>query len=887
MLRSLRSVSVIISCWLLAMPLVQAQDEYAVVECGEPALLSMYCYAAYDTLSWTYEASGAGTLKLVFDRGTIEGSTYDKLAIYDGTDNTAPVLFVHTTGTTNLGPLGSAINSTILLFQSVDVTSSTGYIHMELTSDNIIQCATSTTYDPLEWRVFCLDCTIPTASVSVLEDCDLGTFEVVVNVTSVGDGGPAILSYTVDGGIEMQVTGVGVGTTTLGPFSIGEEIMLSLLHGTSPLCNVPLGIFTDAGICPTPVACGGDAVEATYCYVASDEQYWLYEAQGTGTMKLVFIRGTIEGTVYEDLVIYDGPDANSPILFEHTTGTTNLGLPGSAINSTVTLFQSVDVTATSGYIFMEMSSDPSVQCATSTNYDPWEWQVMCLDCSSPIATYEVVQDCPNFQYYVDVDITDMGSSQQLEVTNTGGAPVVYADGVGTISVGPFTSGEEVQVTLVHDANVLCSITSPIVVNPLCPTVICGTTPLVETYCYGPNENMAWAYGVPSTGQLRLVFDLGTIESSTWDVLRIYDGTDASAPLLFEHTEGTTAELGPDGSAVAGPGTFYYAVDVTSTGPNLYMSLTSDGIIQCENSTTYDPMQWQVFCDGCPAPGVDYQLVADCENLMYKATVNVTEISGPLGLQITEVTSGEMVSAAEVDAFNFATFFPLDSAISFIVVDLDNPGCTYESDQMVYTRDSCVFNSCGVDNYEVCYENEDDRWYSFRSEGDFPVALSFLGGHMLTNDNIVLYNGLDESGPVIFSGNNGGNLTGLTVNSSNPDHAITLRILSDGSGSCADGQATVPIRWDVGCGFVGIEENAQNNFRLFPNPTNGELAIALGEGPGGTITIRVMDMSGRLVLEQLVNGPRTTLDLGSIQNGQYMIQLATNTWIGTRSFQLIR
>ncbi len=828
--------------------------------CGAPATNMSYCYNGGDNVSWYFQGQGTGSIRLDFVSGMIGGG--DFLTIHDGPDATSPILFEQ------------------LIWADLDlagttIVSSGPEMFMTLVADAFSSCSDSI-YAPIEWNVACLDCTLPQAEVTIVEDCPNNQYTIQVNVTSAGDGNTVDIEYAVNDGTPQTVTGAGIGQTDIGPFTINDQVAITLQHENDGMCDVSLGTFTDSGACPTIVTCGAPDVLEAYCYGNGDSQFWFYQLEGTGgSLFLTFTSGTIESNFFDNLAIHDGVDGSAPIIWQHTSEE-QFDLTG------------VAVTSTSGSLFMTMSSDGSSSCDDQSQTE-WNWTLTCLDCSPAIASYNIVQDCPNFQYFVDVVVTEMGSDPEITVTNDGGAAEATISAPGTVQIGPFVSGTPVQITLVNDSNALCNAVSDVLVNPLCPQIICGTTPFQETYCYDANENMAWAYEVSGNGNVHLVFDIGTIESDTWDDLTIYDGPDAQSPILFQHLGGTS-ELGPDGSAVNGDGFVYYGVDVTSTGQNLYMTLTSDGSVQCSSMTNFDPWEWNVSCEGCDAPGVSYSLEADCEHLLYKVAVNVTELTGPLGLQITEMSTGETVTATSPNTFLFNTIFGLDSISNFQVVDLDNEGCTYESGPMIFTRDSCVINSCGLDNYEVCYENNEDRWYTYRSVGNVPVAIFFYEGQMLSNDMVTLYNGLvDQPGNIIFSGNNSGNLTGLTVNSNNTDNALTLRIRSNDSGSCSDESATVPLRWDVGCGFVGIDEVARTGFSIFPNPSTGILNIDLGSMMEGEMNIRVTDMSGRIAAERTVLGSfdRTSLDLGQLQNGQYMVTIVTENWTATKPLQLMR
>ncbi len=85
---------------------------------------------------------------------------------------------------------------------------------------------------------------------------------------------------------------------------------------------------------------------------------------------------------------------------------------------------------------------------------------------------------------------------------------------------------------------------------------------------------------------------------------------------------------------------------------------------------------------------------------------------------------------------------------------------------------------------------------------------------------------------------------------------------------------------------GLSENSLNAVRLFPNPAEG---FAMLELPGfeGTETIRLLDLSGRLVLEQRIEGNRQAmlyrLDLAGIAGGTYIVELSDE--VARRSWRL--
>ena len=850
-----------------------------IIVCGATAITESYCYLPNDAQEWRYQSGGAGTLRLRFNSGTIESNTFDDLAIYDGLDATGPQVFVHNnTSTWNLGPEGSAVNNTLTQFYEVEIYSTTGNLYMQMSSDGSVQCGgefPTTTFDSWEWEVVCLDCSIPTGTVTIVDDCANDQFSLSVDVTGTGDAATANIEYILNGGALQVEAGVGVGITVLGPFAFGDVVNVVLAHESNVLCNIDEGDFSETGTCPLLIACDGTFVQDSVCFGNNEDLRYYYQGTGTFPLGLFFDNGLVS---FGDVVtVHDGGDITAPVIFQSTP---NQDLTGVFVSTT----------NPENRMTIRILADGFTSCADGGLADDIAWQVGCLDCVPPVAEFSIVQDCEDFQYFVDVVVTSLGTDPEVEIANTAGVASTFITAPGTYQVGPFVSGTELEVTLVNDANNLCNLYSGTLVNPLCPTILCGSSPVAETYCYLNNENRAWAYEVPAGATIQLVFQRGTIESNTWDDLTIFDGPDANGPVLFVHDNTLTYNLGPEGSAVNSTFNPYYAVDVTTTTGNLYMTLTTDGSVSCESQAgSWDSWEWTVQCLGCQAPGVAYNLVADCIARTYVAEVIVTQTPGVDGLEIVnEITAEDSVVTAP-GVYVFGPYAQNDTTV-FGITDLANTTCTFISDSLTYSSDDCIISTCEVLTTDLCYANNEDRWYTYQSIENVPMTVAFEQGQMLTGDRIVVYNGFDETATVIYQGANGGNLAGFAVNSQNPNNVITLRIQSNDAGSCADGSATVPLRWAVGCGAVGVDEASSESFSVYPNPTRDLLTIALGGNVSGDVLVRVLDMSGRVVLESpyvVKGGGSNTISLAGLQTGQYMIQLNTDNWVKTQRVQVAR
>ena len=73
--------------------------------------------------------------------------------------------------------------------------------------------------------------------------------------------------------------------------------------------------------------------------------------------------------------------------------------------------------------------------------------------------------------------------------------------------------------------------------------------------------------------------------------------------------------------------------------------------------------------------------------------------------------------------------------------------------------------------------------------------------------------------------------------------------------------------------------AQNTLRVSPNPGNGNFLVNLASEEGHTIkTLRVMNVTGQIIVEADVNSPFYRLDLTQQSHGVYYLQaFDSETW----------
>jgi len=83
----------------------------------------------------------------------------------------------------------------------------------------------------------------------------------------------------------------------------------------------------------------------------------------------------------------------------------------------------------------------------------------------------------------------------------------------------------------------------------------------------------------------------------------------------------------------------------------------------------------------------------------------------------------------------------------------------------------------------------------------------------------------------------------------------------------------------------LEFGNENSFSIFPNPTNEILNISQSFF-SEKIEIRLLDMSGRIVLSDQLNAPQHQIDLRTLSQGVYNLTLIKNNQILT-SFKVIK
>ncbi|HEX2617832.1 MAG TPA: hypothetical protein VHL57_09840, partial [Flavobacteriales bacterium] len=183
----------------------------------------------------------------------------------------------------------------------------------------------------------------------------------------------------------------------------------------------------------------------------------------------------------------------------------------------------------------------------------------------------------------------------------------------------------------------------------------------------------------------------------------------------------------------------------------------------------------------------------------------------------------------------------------------------------------------AETFTYCYDDNADRLHTVICTGasTFATASICSGQMQACCDQLLVFDGRDVFAPVLFTGNNNGDLTGLLIWATGS--AMTVEVTSDAAISCAS-EGYVPLSIAFGCGVsadctVGIDEAVDPDLGLLSDGS-GVLRLGLPQGIDPTTQITVFDISGRPVYSRTFATQaldQAPLDLRGMAPGGYVLR----------------
>ena len=511
-----------------------------------------YCYVDNDSTTWLFESPNGAPLNILFFEGTLE-TCCDIITIYDGSDNTASVLYEGNNGGDMSG---------------VSVNTTSNAIFIEIDSDVSVNCEENN-YIPLSFEVTCVDETavpncnaeliLPTqGTINVNDDLNWFPASGIVN-------GYTLVMGTTPGGTDI-VNGLDVGNvTTYNPGTLDYEttyyVTIIPYNDNGPAVDCVEESFTTMNNPNQIIDCSTNQIFNTvFCYENNDTTTFNFSSNDGSPLTVVFNSGTTENN-WDELVV---TDSDGTLLYN--------GYGNNGDLSGLVFVSSGDS------ISIGVTSDGSIIRCTN---DPWNFDVFCQDTTViPNCDSELIAPLNNA---VDVNVNNNLSWSQATLFVTG-----YTLYMGTTSGGTeILDGVDVGNVTTYDPGVLDYETTyyitivpyndnGVAIDCIEESFITGSDPnriidcttgetLTTSFCYTNNDTTEFSFASNDDSPVVVVFNSGRTENN-FDELVV---TDSDGTIMYSGY-GDAGDLS--------------GLVFTSSGGSITIGVTSDGsVISCANN----------------------------------------------------------------------------------------------------------------------------------------------------------------------------------------------------------------------------------------------------------------------------------------------------------------
>jgi hypothetical protein len=110
----------------------------------------------------------------------------------------------------------------------------------------------------------------------------------------------------------------------------------------------------------------------------------------------------------------------------------------------------------------------------------------------------------------------------------------------------------------------------------------------------------------------------------------------------------------------------------------------------------------------------------------------------------------------------------------------------------------------------------------------------------------------------------------------PWYASVIHLINDG-GTYSNGNA-LAIRMNMGTS--GLDNETATNVSVYPNPSSEVVTIESNMTEG---SIQIMDLTGKVIANEMINGVSTSFNTSALTNGMYTVILTNGSTVETRKF----
>ena len=732
-----------VNCQIQSEVITQDNCTLNLVDCAVGPVNTVFCYDSGVDEEFSYVSSDGTPLNLTVNSGNVEGG-FDEFIVLDSD------------GTELFNGFGNGGDLAGLTFQSTG-----DEITVQVTPDGSIDCQGSDTINPIDLTVSCATCVNPQVDFELVSDCLVAPqFFVEANVIDLGSA--TDLDITDNQGNPAQTVST-TGVISFGPYPNGTLVELIVENNQDVNCQLQSGVITQEVCTLNLVDCSVGPVNTVFCYDNNVIEEFTYVSNDGTNLNLVVNSGDVQNN-FDEFIVLD------------TDGTELFNGYGNEGDLTGLTFQS-----TGDEITVQVTPNGFTSCQSSNDINPIDLTVSCATCVNPQVDFELVDNClvaPEF--FVEADVTDLGSATDLDITDNQGNPAQTVSTTGVVSFGPYPNGTLVELTVENNQDNNCQVQSGVITQDNCTLnlVDCAVGPVNTVFCYDSGVDEEFSYVSSDGSSLNLTVNSGNVENN-FDEFIVLD------------SDGTELFNGfGNGGDLAG-------LTFQSTGDEITVQVTPDGSIDCQGSTTINPIDLTVSCATCTNPQVNFELVDNCLVAPeFFVEADVIDLGSATDLDITDNQGNPAQTVSTTGVISFGPY-PNGTEVELTVENNQDINCQVQSG--VFTQDNCTLNlvdcTVGPVNTVFCYDSGVDEEFSYVSSDGSPLNLIVNSGNVENNfDEFIV---LDSDGTELYNGfGNGGDLAGLTFQSTGDE--ITVQVTPDGSIDCQGSTTINPIDLTVSC-----------------------------------------------------------------------------------------
>ena len=281
-------------------------------------------------------------------------------------------------------------------------------------------------------------------------------------------------------------------------------------------------------------------------------------------------------------------------------------------------------------------------------------------------------------------------------------------------------------------------------------VVCDGGVVNEDYCSHQFDTVDWDYISADGSPLKIEMQGGFVNTTS---LQLWDGP----PI--------------------GPAQMSLSADITgqnflASSGQIHIRLITDAG-SCETQPWFLPLQWKVGCKNCTDPLVQYSIgEVDCAAEQYFVDVNIFSLGSSATL-VLENSLGLPATAVSTTGVHAVGPFPAGDVVTITAQNPDNEMCY--STSAVQVNEPCAILDCGPTWYSKCAGPSETREWLVEGDGQ-PISVRFPPGYMGWDSEVKVFDGSDESTPVLFT-TSSGSTNNQVVTTTNPDNRLMIRYVS--------------------------------------------------------------------------------------------------------------